>query len=67
MDNGSSYFDPQSSGGAQGQPMKGSHSGGNLLTAFARKIGWAKTRLNELIKATRGVTAEREQRPSCAG
>ena len=26
--------------------------------AFARKIGWTKARLNELIKAKRGVTAE---------
>lgn len=32
---------------------------GNISqAAFARKIGWTKARLNELIKAKRGVTAE---------
>jgi addiction module HigA family antidote len=31
---------------------------GNMSqAAFARKIGWTKARLNELIKAKRGVTA----------
>jgi len=25
---------------------------------FARRIGWTKTRLNELIKGKRGITAE---------
>ncbi len=25
---------------------------------FARKIGWTRTRLNELIKGKRGITAE---------
>ena len=25
--------------------------------AFAKKIGWTKTRLNELIKGKRGITA----------
>ena len=30
---------------------------GNISqAAFARKIGWTKARLNELIKAKRGVT-----------
>lgn len=27
-------------------------------TAFASKLGWTRTRLNELIKGKRGVTAE---------
>jgi len=27
-------------------------------TEFARRIGWARARLNELIKRKRGVTAE---------
>jgi antitoxin HigA-1 len=32
---------------------------GNISqAAFARRIGWTKARLNELIKAKRGVTAE---------
>ncbi|HEY2779397.1 MAG TPA: HigA family addiction module antitoxin [Steroidobacteraceae bacterium] len=32
---------------------------GNISqAAFARKIGWTKARLNELIKGKRGVTAE---------
>ena len=26
--------------------------------AFAKKVGWTKTRLNELIKGKRGITAE---------
>ena len=26
--------------------------------AFAQKVGWTKTRLNELIKGKRGITAE---------
>jgi addiction module antidote protein, HigA family len=26
--------------------------------AFARKLGWTRTRLNELIKGKRGITAE---------
>jgi addiction module HigA family antidote len=34
-------------------------SPGNISQAdFARKIGWTKARLNELIKAKRGVTAD---------
>jgi addiction module HigA family antidote len=32
---------------------------GNISQAdFARRIGWTKARLNELIKAKRGVTAD---------
>jgi addiction module HigA family antidote len=27
-------------------------------TEFAQKIGWTRTRLNELIKGKRGITAE---------
>ena len=27
-------------------------------TAFARKLGWTRARLNELIKGKRGVTAD---------
>jgi antitoxin HigA-1 len=27
-------------------------------TAFAEKLGWSRTRLNELIKGKRGVTAD---------
>jgi len=27
-------------------------------TAFAKKIGWTKAKLNELIKGKRGITAE---------
>ncbi|MCI0529396.1 MAG: HigA family addiction module antitoxin [Nitrospira sp.] len=27
-------------------------------TAFAKKLGWTKTRLNELVKGKRGVTAD---------
>jgi len=30
---------------------------GATQAAFAEKIGWTKTRLNELIKGKRGVTA----------
>ncbi len=30
---------------------------GVTQTAFAEKMGWTKTRLNELIKGKRGVTA----------
>ena len=30
---------------------------GATQVAFAEKIGWTKTRLNELIKGKRGVTA----------
>ena len=31
---------------------------GMTQAAFARKIGWTKARLNELIRGKRGVTAE---------
>ena len=31
---------------------------GVTQTAFARKLGWTRARLNELIKGKRGVTAE---------
>ena len=31
---------------------------GTTQTAFARKIGWTTTRLNELIKGKRGITAD---------
>ena len=31
---------------------------GITQAAFASKLGWTKTRLNELIKGKRGVTAE---------
>ena len=31
---------------------------GMTQTAFARKIGWTTTRLNELIKGKRGITAD---------
>lgn len=31
---------------------------GLTQAAFAEKIGWTRTRLNELIKGKRGVTAE---------
>ena len=31
---------------------------GVTQAAFAEKIGWTRTRLNELIKGKRGVTAE---------
>ena len=34
------------------QPMEMSQA------EFARKIGWTKTRLNELIRGKRGITAE---------
>ncbi len=30
---------------------------GDTQAAFAEKIGWTKTRLNELIKGKRGITA----------
>ena len=50
------------------QPKKPFHPGEILLeeflepkgvtqAAFAEKIGWTKTRLNELIKGKRGITA----------
>ncbi len=50
------------------QPKKPFHPGEILLeeflepkgatqVAFAEKIGWTKTRLNELIKGKRGITA----------
>lgn len=32
--------------------------GGITQTAFAKKLGWTRARLNELIKGKRGVTAE---------
>lgn len=31
---------------------------GMTQAAFARKIGWTKARLNELVKGKRGITAE---------
>ena len=31
---------------------------GITQTAFAEKIGWTRTRLNELIRGKRGVTAD---------
>ena len=31
---------------------------GTTQTAFAKRIGWTTTRLNELIKGKRGITAE---------
>jgi addiction module HigA family antidote len=31
---------------------------GKSQAAFAREVGWAKARLNELIKGKRGVTAD---------
>ena len=50
------------------QPKNPFHPGGMLLEeflepkrvrqmAFAEKVGWAKTRLNELIEGKRGITA----------
>jgi len=32
--------------------------GGTSQRAFAAKLGWTATRLNELVKGKRGVTAE---------
>lgn len=31
---------------------------GITQTAFAKKLGWTRARLNELIKGKRGITAE---------
>ncbi len=31
---------------------------GTTQTAFAQRIGWTTTRLNELIKGKRGITAD---------
>lgn len=31
---------------------------GMTQVAFAKQLGWTKTRLNELIKGKRGITAE---------
>ena len=31
---------------------------GMTQAAFARKVGWTKARLNELIKGKRGITAD---------
>ena len=31
---------------------------GITQASFAKKLGWTKTRLNELIKAKRGITAD---------
>ena len=31
---------------------------GTTQMAFARKLGWTRARLNELIKGKRGITAE---------
>ena len=52
-----------------GQPAKPFHPGEVLLeeflipgritqTAFARRLGWTRARLNELIKGKRGITAD---------
>ena len=51
------------------QPANPFHPGAILLeeflqpagithTAFAKKLGWTRTRLNELIRGKRGVTAD---------
>jgi addiction module HigA family antidote len=51
------------------QPKNPFHPGEMLLeeflkpanttqVAFARKLGWTRTRLNELIKGKRGITAD---------
>lgn len=32
--------------------------GGITQTAFAKKLGWTRARLNEIIKGKRGVTTE---------
>lgn len=32
--------------------------GGSTQTEFAKKLGWTRARLNELIKGKRGVTAD---------
>ncbi len=32
--------------------------GGITQTEFAKKLGWTRARLNELIKGKRGITAE---------
>ena len=32
--------------------------GGITQTAFAKKLGWTRARLNELIRGKRGVTAD---------
>jgi addiction module HigA family antidote len=31
---------------------------GITQTAFAKKVGWTRTRLNELIRGKRGITAD---------
>ncbi len=31
---------------------------GTTQAAFAKKVGWTKTRLNELVNGKRGITAE---------
>jgi len=31
---------------------------GTTQVAFAKKLGWTRTRLNELIKGKRGITAD---------
>jgi addiction module HigA family antidote len=52
-----------------GQPMNPFHPGEILLeeflipakvtqTAFAKRVGWTRARLNELIKGKRGITAD---------
>ena len=52
-----------------GQPANPFHPGEVLLeeflnprritqTAFARRLGWTRARLNELIKGKRGITAD---------
>jgi addiction module HigA family antidote len=52
-----------------GQPAKPFHPGEVLLEeflnprritqiAFARRLGWTRARLNELIKGKRGITAD---------
>jgi addiction module HigA family antidote len=45
------------------EPLKGNLKGflepqGMSQAGFARKIGWTKARLNELVRGKRGVTAE---------
>lgn len=52
-----------------GQPVNPFHPGEVLLeefltpaevtqTAFAKRLGWTRARLNELIKGKRGITAD---------
>mgnify|MGYP003461585678 FL=1 len=52
-----------------GQPVNPFHPGADLLgesmvpgnvtqTEFAKRLGWTRARLNELVKGKRGITAE---------